>query len=75
MRTYTITEYEMSDYDEYHDNLTIDEIISNLEFIKRGYIGDYNCTGEEADFELYKLHASIYKAIELLSKIKKEADK
>ena len=66
MRTYTITEYEMQDYDNYRENITVDEIINNLKHINRGYIGDYDFTGEERDFELYKLHISISKAIELL---------
>ena len=66
MRKYTITEYEMEDYNSY--NPDIEEIISNLKHIKRGYIGDYNFTGEEDDYNLYKLHHSIYKTIEILKK-------
>ena len=66
MRTYTVTEYEKSDYDDYENNITIDEIISKLEH--------YNYTGEEDDFELFKLHAAVFKAIELLNKIKEEAE-
>mgnify|MGYP003509111921 CR=1 FL=1 len=29
MRTYTVTEYERSDYDEYEENITIDDIINS----------------------------------------------
>lgn len=71
MRKYTATEYEQQDYDDYRNNITIDEVISNLKHINRGYIGDYDFTGEEDDFERYKLHTSIYKAIELLEQYKK----
>lgn len=73
MRTYTVTEYEKSDYDDYENNITIGEIISNLEHIRRGYVGDYNYTGEEDDFDRFKLHMAVFKAIELLNKIKEEA--
>ena len=66
MRTYTITEYEQSDYDDYEKNVTIDEIIENLARINRGYIADYSFSGEEDDFERYKLHTCLYKVIKLL---------
>lgn len=66
MRTYTVTEYEKSDYDEYEENITIEQIINSLEYAKRGYIGDYNYTGEEDDFELFKIHMAMSKAIELI---------
>lgn len=71
MRKYTVTEYEQQDYDDYRNNITVDEVISNLKRINRGYIGDYDFTGEEDDFKRYKLHTSIYKAIELLEQYKK----
>lgn len=70
MRKYTVTEYEQQDYDDYRNNITVDEVISNLKHINRRYIGDYDFTGEEDDFKRYKLHASIYKAIELLEQYK-----
>ena len=70
MKTYTITKYEMSDYDEYEENITVDEIVNKLEYAKRGYIGDYNYTGEEDDFELFKIHTAMRKAIELLKEMK-----
>lgn len=70
MRKYTVTEYEQEDYDDYRNNITVDEVISNLKRINRGYIGDYNFTGEEDDFERYKLRTFIYKAIELLEQYK-----
>lgn len=66
MRTYTVTEYDRQDYDDYENNITLTEIINNLKYIKRGYIADYNFTGEEDDFERFKLHASLYKAIKIL---------
>ena len=69
MKTYTITKYEMSDYNEYEENITVDEIVNKLEYAKRGYIGDYNYTGDEWDFELFKIHAAISKAVKLLKEM------
>lgn len=69
MRTYTVTEYNQQDYDDYENNVILIEIIDNLKYIKRGYIPDYNLTGEEDDFERFKLHVSIYKAIKILKEM------
>lgn len=66
MRKYEVIEYEREDYDNYEKNLTQEELINNLEHINRGYIGDYNYTGEVDDFNRFKLHMSLYKVIELL---------
>ena len=30
MRTYTVTEYAVQDYDDYKNNITLTEIINNL---------------------------------------------
>lgn len=68
MRTYTVTEYDEEDYENYRNNLTIEETINTLERIRRGWIADYNFTGTEDDFERYKLHAALYNAIEILQK-------
>lgn len=69
MRTYTVTEYERTDYDEYENSITIKDVIESLRHIKRGYVGDYNYTGDEDDFERFKLHMAMIKAIELLEGI------
>ena len=75
MRTYTITKYDMEDYNEYEENITIDDIINKLEYAKRGYIGDYNYTGDEDDFELFKIQIAMSKAIDLLEKMKQNETK
>lgn len=69
MRTYTVTEYEKTDYDEYENSITIKDVIESLRYIKRGYIGDYNYTGDEYDFERFKMHMAMIKAIEILEGI------
>ena len=68
MKTYTITEYEMKDYDNFENNLTKKEIIDGLKSIARGQLPDYNYTGTEEDFNDFKNHAIINKAIELLER-------
>ena len=69
MKTYTITEYEKQDYDNYRENLTLNGVINNLKCIKRGYIGDYEYSGDENDFILFQLHMSLNKAIDILENI------
>ena len=69
MKTYTVTEYDQQDYDDYENKVTLTEIIDNLKYIKRGYIPDYNLTGEEDDFERFKLHVSLHKAIKILKEM------
>lgn len=72
MRTYTVTEYDKQDYDDYENNITLTEIINNLKHIKRGYVGDYCFTGDEDDFERFKMHVSLYKAIKMLIEMTEE---
>lgn len=69
MRTYTITEYDMEDYDNFRDNITIEETITLLRHINRGYIGDYCFTGDEYDFDRFKLHIALDNAIQALIEI------
>ena len=72
MREYTVREYDMEDYESFKQNLTDSEIVDLLEFIKRGHIGDYGFTGKEDDFERYKLHMAIMKAIDIVKEHEKE---
>ena len=69
MKTYTITEYEKQDYDNYRENLTLNGVINNLKCIKHGYIGDYEYSGDANDFILFQLHMSLNKAIDILENI------
>lgn len=68
MRQYTVTEYEMEDYDNFKENLTTEDVVNGLNYIARGYIPDYNFTGSESDFEAYKNQMIMRKAIELIEK-------
>ena len=69
MRTFTVIEYDKEDYDAAKaeiDNMSNEELANALSSIGRGYVGDYNFTGKEDDFENYKLHMIIYKIVEIL---------
>ena len=67
MRTYTVTEYEMEDYDIFQDSLTKEDVMNGLRSIARGWLPDYNYTGTKDDFNYFKNHAIVNKAIELLA--------
>ena len=66
MRTYTVIEYEKEDYQNFKDNLTDEKAIDILEGISRGWLPNYNFSGEESDFENYCLHQAIYRAQDAL---------
>jgi uncharacterized damage-inducible protein DinB len=63
---HTVRKYDMVDYEDTRVCMTLDDIVNHLAYIERGYIGDYNFTGDEDDFERYKLHIAIEKAIEII---------
>lgn len=71
MKQYTVTEYELKDYDDFKENLTDEHAIALLERIDRGYLPDYNFSGKESDFDYYCLHQAIYRAIGALEDKKK----
>lgn len=68
MKTYTVTEYEREDYDRVREEMTNQEAIQLLDRIERGWIPDYDFSGGENDFDNYKLHVALYKAMEVLEK-------
>lgn len=72
MRKYTVVEYDKEDYDAAENNMTLSEVADALAYVKRGYVGDYDFSGEEDDFERFKLHIAISKAIDI---IREKADK
>lgn len=67
MREYTVKEYNLDDYVAVKDGISKEELCDILECIKSGFVPDYNFTGTEEDFENYKLHMAIYKAIDYIS--------
>ena len=71
MREYTIREYDKEDYEEFINNLTNEETIALLDRISSGWLPDYNFSGSENDFENYRLHSAIYRAIEIIEEMEK----
>ena len=72
MKTYTVTEYNAQDLKDL-ENMTIDDVISWLEVIKRGYLPrscivriDKNKNYTEREYEATRLHTALQKAINML---------
>ena len=63
--------YTLSDYNDSKE-MSIEEIINNLLYIKRGYIGNYNFTGDDIDFERYTMHMTINNTVDLLRNLSSE---
>ena len=66
MKEYLVREYEKEDYDKAREEMTEEKANEILEQIGRGWLPDYNYTGEESDFEHFQLHLAIWKAQEVL---------
>jgi len=65
--------YDTSDYDFGRDSMTNTDVIARLERIDRGWIPDWNYTGEKDDYENYLDHVAVWKAIEALKdKVEKD---
>lgn len=68
MRSYTVKEYDMDDYEIARNNMSDSEAVDLLNRIDRGYIPDYNYTGKEDDFDYFKLHMAIQRGIAAIEK-------
>lgn len=66
MRTYAVNEYDQEDYSQAREKMTDHEAALILEKIDRVWIPGYDFTGEPQDFENYKLHAALDRAIKAL---------
>lgn len=66
MRTYTVNEYEQEDYSQARENMSGHEAALLLEKIDRGWIPGYDFTGTQQDFDNYRLHVALDKAIKAL---------
>lgn len=71
MKTYTVTEYEMEDYEKFRKGITNEKAVELLTRIEREHIPDYNFDGTEGDYENYQLHQAIYKGIEALKQMER----
>ena len=63
--------YEISDYnaqEEIVEEMSKKELADYIRGIARGWIPDYNFTGDESDFENYKLHMIMERAATIIEK-------
>lgn len=66
MKKYIVKEYEMEDYEKVSKEMTNEDVVNLLEYIKRGHLPDYGYSGSESDMENYKLHVAMSKAIQAM---------
>lgn len=69
MREYTVREYEKEDYEQQEymvENMSRKQLADSIEEIAASYIGSYNFTGSEGDFENHKMQMIMHKVAEIL---------
>ena len=66
MIQYTVTEYDMEDYEMFRATLTDEAAADLLDQISRGWIGRYIIDGTERDFDLFTLHVALARGAEAL---------
>lgn len=64
-----VLEREYEDYKKWNEKLTDEEAAQILIRIKRGYLPNYDYTGTEDDFEKFKLHMAMSRAINFLNNV------
>lgn len=72
MKEYTIKEYDKEDYEIQKDiieNMSHQELAEYIRGIARGWIPDYNFTGDESDFDNYKYHMIMNRVAKILDKM------
>ena len=72
MRTYTVTEYDKEDYDAQSkeiSEMTNNELAQEIRKIARGWLPDYNYTGEENDFDNHKRQIIMSRVATILEEI------
>ncbi len=69
MTNFKVGEYEKNDYERAESGMSIDEVIQCLYKIERIWLPDYNLDGSKEDFDIYKIHIAIYKAIRELKEL------
>ena len=70
MREYIVREYDNEDYDNQEEtvqNMSRKELADSVREIARGWLPDYNFTGEEDDFDNHKLHMIMNRVAEILN--------
>lgn len=69
MREYTVREYDKEDYDiqkELIKEMSRQELADSVREIARGWLPDYNFTGEERDYDNYRYQMIMRRAAEII---------
>ena len=69
MREHMVKEYELEDYGnqkETVENMSGKELADSVRGIARGWLPDYNFTGDESDFDNHKLHMIMNRVAKIL---------
>ena len=69
MREYTVREYDREDYDiqkELIKEMSRQELADSVREIARGWLPDYNFTGEESDYDNYRYQMIMRRAAEII---------
>ena len=66
MREYVVREYDKEDYEKARAEMTEEKALETLESIERGWLPDYNYSGEESDYDNFVLHLAMWKAQKVL---------
>lgn len=69
MREYTVREYDKEDYDIQKDmikEMSRKELADNIRGIARGWLPDYNFTGEERDYDAHRRQMIMCRAAEII---------
>ena len=67
IRGITKEDYERQEYEV--STMESEKLARLLEYIARGYIGDYNFTGTDEDFENHLLQMAMCRAIEIVKSV------
>lgn len=73
MREYTVREYDMEDYDiqeDQVDEMSNQELADSIRGIARGWLPDYNFTGDESDFDNHKYQMIMSRVAKILEDMK-----
>lgn len=69
MREYTVREYDKEDYDiqkELIKEMSRQELADSVRGIARGWLPDYNFTGNENDYDAYRYQMIMCRAAEII---------
>lgn len=73
MKKYTVTKYEIEDYDDQEnkiEEMSNQELATHIRYLARGWLPDYNFTGDESDFEYHRDQMIMNRVANILENMK-----